>query len=472
MSGPDRSAAPDLGTPPEIRLPPVERSPVAEGLDLVTLPAPGPPYVVIEAVVDAGSAHDPAGSAGLADLTAHLLPEGAAGLGLLEIAERLDAIGAALSVGTGRDAAWVRVLALASNAGPALSLLADLVVRPDFPAAEVQRLLAEREVDLRRERDDPSVVAGRAFAEELFGESHPYGPPGQGTLASIRGLSRTAFESFYRRRYGPSRTSLLAVGPFDPDRLRGEVERAFDGWADATSTGLDPAAPDDPGRGVVLVDRPDSAQSELRVGHLGVSRSHPDHVPLTVLNHLLGGSFHSRLNLNLRERRGWTYGVRSRFSFRRGPGPFVIGTSVERGVTRSAVEEIVGEVARAADGPIEPDERELAVNGITRSLPRMFESPANVAARVREIVIHDLPDDYFAGHVERFRSVDVEDLERVAAAHLHPDRLLAVVVGDGEAVADDLAESPALEGPLRHRPWKPAEAPPPATPEPVVPAEE
>lgn len=457
MSGPDRTAPPDLGRPPEVRLPPVARRPVAGGIDLVTLPADGPPLVVVEAIVDAGSAHDPRGGAGLADLTAHLLPEGAADLGLLRIAERLDEIGATLSVGTSRDAAWLRLLALASNLEPAVSLLADLLVRPSFPAAEVERLLAEREVDLKRERDDPAVVAARAFSEELYGPDHPYGQPGNGTLASIRGFGRETIATFYRRRYGPSRTSLLAVGPLDPERLGDAVERAFGGWDDATEPGPDVTAPASPGRGLVLVDRPDSPQSELRVGHLGVARRHPDHAPLNVLNHLLGGSFHSRLNLNLRERRGWTYGVRSRFAFRRGPGPFVVGTSVEREATRGAVEEIAAEIERAAAGPIEPDERDLAVNGITRSLPRMFETASDVAARVREIVVHDLPDDHFARHDERFRAVTVEDLERVAAEHLRPEWLLAVVVGDGEAVADDLAGAEPFEGPIRHRPWKPAD---------------
>lgn len=464
MTPRDRTSPPRLGDP-AVDLPPVARHPVAEALDLVTLAMPNLPLVVVEAVVDAGSAHDPPGTAGLADLTAHLLPEGAAGLGMLEIADRLAALGAHLSVGTDPDAAWLRVSVLASNLEPAFELLADLLSRPTFPAAEVERLLAEREIDLKRERDDPARVASRAFAEELYGSDHPYGHPGDGTLESIRGLAREAFETFYRRRYVPADTSLLVVGRLEADRVREAAERAFSGWARDSDRGASVAPPERPGRGIVLVDRPDSAQSELRVGHLGVSRRHPDYVPLSALNHLLAGSFHSRLNLNLRERRGWTYGVRSEFSFRRGPGPFVIGTSVERSTTRAAIEEIVDELRKVVTGPIHDEERDLAVNEITRSLPRLFETPARIAERIREIVVHDLPNDYFSGHVERFRALDVKDLERVAAEHLDPEGLLAVVVGDGEAVADELGEVPGFEGPLRHRIWKPADAPPPKTPE-------
>lgn len=467
MSVRDRSSPPEMGETPGIDLPPVARHPVSEGLDLVTLPSPGPPLVVVEAVVAAGSAHDPPGTAGLADLTAHLLPEGAAELGMLEIADRLRRLGASLSVGTDPDAAWLRMVVLSSNLAPAFDLLADLLARPDFPAAEVERLLAEREVDLKRERDDPGTVASRTFGEELYGADHPYGHPENGTLESIRGLARDAFRSFYRRRYGPATTTLLAVGAFDADRIRAAAERAFLGWSDETEAGATVIAPERPGRGVVLVDRPGSAQSELRLGHLGVPRSHPDHVPLTALDYLLGGSFHSRLNLNLRERRGWTYGVRSSFAFRRGPGPFVVGTSVQRDTTRRAIEEIRDEIRQAADGPIQDEERDLAVNGITRSLPRHFETPTRIAERAREIVIYDLPEDYFSGHVERFRAVRVEDLERVAAEHLAPEELLAVVVGDGEAVADGLTGIEGFDGPLRHRPWKPTESPPPEPSEPT-----
>ncbi|MBW3660308.1 MAG: insulinase family protein [Gemmatimonadetes bacterium] len=457
MSAVHRTSPPDLGRPPEVRLPPVTRRSMFEGLDLVTLPVPGPPLVVVEAVIDAGSVHDPPGTAGLADLTAHLLPEGAAGLGMLEIAQRLAELGGHLSVGTGHDAAWIRIVVLASNLEPAVELLADLLVRPSFPAEEVERLLAEREIDLVRERDDPGIVASRTFAEELYGVDHPYGQPTSGTLGSVRGLTRQTFQAFYRRRYVPAGGALLAVGPFEPDRVHSAVERAFTGWAGEIAPRADVRPPERPGRGVVLVDRPGSAQSELRVGHLGVPRDHPDHVPLTALDHLLGGSFHSRLNLNLRERRGWTYGVRSRFSFRRGPGPFIVATPVEGPATRAALEEIAGEIARTAAGPIQSEERELAVNGITRSLPRLFETPARIAERVREIVVYDLPDDHFAGYQDRFRAVTVEDLERTAAEHLHPERLMAVVVGDGEAVADELAEVEGFETPLRHRAWKPPE---------------
>lgn len=464
MTGIDRTTPPELGEP-AVDLPPVARYPVAGALDLVTLATPELPFVVLEAVVDAGSAHDPAGTAGLADLTAHLLPEGAAGLGMLQIADRLGALGARLSVGTSADVAWLRVSVLASNLAPALELLADLLSRPSFPAAEVERLLAEREIDLKRERDDPARVASRTFAEELYGVDHPYGQPGKGTLESIRGLTREAFEAFYRRRYGPGDTSLLAVGRLDAGRVREAAERAFAGWVRETEPGASVAPPESPGRGIVLVDRPGSAQSELRVGHIGVSRTHPDHVPLDALNHLLGGSFHSRLNLNLRERRGWTYGVRSRFSFRRGAGPFVVGASVERSATRPAIEEIRDELRRAAAGPVRVEERDLAVNGITRSLPRLFETPARIAERIREIVVHGLPNDYFSGHVERYRALEVADLERVAAEHLAPEALLTVVVGDAEAVADDLADVEGFDGPLRHRIWKPADSPAPEPPE-------
>lgn len=452
----DRGRPPAVGEAPAPTLPPVARAALAPGLDLAAVRVPGAPIVVLETVVRAGSAIDPAGSAGLADLTAHLLPEGAAGLGMLEIAERVDALGARLSVGTVHDAAWLRLIVLSANVDPALDLLADLVVRAEFPEPEVERVVAERAVDLRRERDDPSTVAGRAFAAELYGAGHPYGRPRRGSLESVGALGRDDFLEFYRRAWRPGGATLIAAGELDPEDLGRRAESALADWPAGRPPAVDVGPPAEPGRGIVLVDRPGSAQSVLHVGHLGVARTHPDHDVLGVLNHLLGGAFTSRLNLELRERRGWTYGVRSSFSFRRGAGPFRVATQVDTAVTAPAVERIRQEIDRTARGPIEEAERALAVHGLTRSLPLRFESASQIAARVRELAVFDLPDDWWSGYAERLRAVTVEDLERAAAAHLSPERLLSVVVGDAERTAGPLAEI----GPVRRLPWKPvAESP-------------
>ena len=448
----DRSRPPAVGEGSAPGLPPVERSALAPGLDLAAVRVPGAPLVILETVVGAGSALDPPAAAGLADLTANLLPEGAAGLGMLEIAERVDALGARLSVGTVHDAAWLRLVVVTANVGPALDLLADLVVRASFPPAEVERVRAERAVDLQQERDDPSIVAGRAFAAELYGSDHPYGRSRRGTPETVAALDREAFRAFHVRAWRPGGATLIAAGDLDPAALRGRAESALADWPAGTPPSVDVGPPGEPGHGVVLLDRPGSAQSVLRVGHLGVARAHPDHDALEVLNHLLGGAFTSRLNLELRERRGWTYGVRSSFSFRRGAGPFLVATQVDTTVTAPAVERIQAEVARAAAGPVEESERSLAVHGLTRSLPLRFESASQIAARMRELVVFGLPDDWWSGYAGRLRAVTVEDLERAAAKHLQADRLLAVVVGDAERTAA------ALEaiGPVRRRPWKPA----------------
>jgi zinc protease len=440
------------GSAPEPRLPAIERKRLDNGLGLVMLSSARIPLIVLELVIAAGSERDGAGRAGLADLTVHLLPEGTRELGMLEIADRLAGMGARLTVGAGYDEARIRISTLRSNLGPALDLLADLVLRPAFPPTEVERLRGERLVDLVRSADDPGTVARRAFAAELFGGDHPYGAPIEGTVPSVRALPRKGFPEFFERAYTSAGATLVAVGDFEPQVLGTAVERAFGGWEARPIEPIDVSPPDWPGRGVVLVERPGSAQSALRVGHVGVAFSHPDAVALRILNHLLGGAFPSRINLNLRERRGWTYGVRSAFDLRKGPGPFVIGTSVANDVTRAAIEEIRAEIARAALGPIEEAERSLAVNGLVLGLPLLFQTPGQIADRVREIVVHDLPDDWWNDLLARYRSVTVDDLERVARAHLDPGALLAVVVGDPAAVADDLA---AL-GPLERRTAKPA----------------
>jgi zinc protease len=432
-------------------LPRIRRERLDNGLGVVMLPMPRVPVAVLEMVVSAGSARDTAERAGLADLTVHILPEGAAGLGVMEIADRLARIGAALSVGAGHDAARIRVTTLRSSLAAALDLLADLVLRPSFPDVEIERARGERAVDLLRSSDEPAWLARRAFEAELFGTDHAYGTPPEGTIATVRSLAREAFVEFYSHLYRPTNATLVTVGDFDSAELGPEVERAFGEWQGNGVEPVDVSSPTGPGRGIVLVDRPESTQSELRIGHVGVPYHHDDGLTLRVLNHLVGGAFLSRLNLNLRERRGWTYGVRSQFAFRRGPGPFTIATSVATAVTRSAIEEIRGELERLVSGPIEEAERTLAIRGLTLGLPLRFQTPGQIADRVREIVIHDLPDDWWDGIQERYRAITIEDLERVARAHLRPAALLSVVVGNAAEVAGELA---AL-GPVTQRERKP-----------------
>lgn len=456
MADLDRARPPEVGDAPAVHLPPVHRRELENGLGLVTLPDHGVPLVVLELVVDAGSSRDPNGEAGLADLTASLFAEGAAGMNRLDIARRLAGIGATLSTGAGHDTARVRVTTLASTVRPALELLADLVRRPGFPDEEVARLRAERVVDLIQQSDSPSRVAARAFSRELFGTTHPYGTPSDGTLESVKELERDDFVEFYAGTYRPNAATLLAVGRMDEGELRSMTADAFGDWEPLDVDAVDVGPPTRPGRGTVLLDRPGSAQSEIRVGHIGLARSHPDYFPASVLNYVLGGSFHSRLNLNLREEKGWTYGVRSAFRTRRGPGPFVIGVPVDTIVTRAALDEIRDELERIVEGPIEDEERSLAVNGLTLSLPRMFESPGDVTDRVRELVVHDLPDDWWETVTKRFREVTTGDVERAAREHLHSDRLLQVVVGDASEVEASLEEL----GEVRTRSWKAGEPEP------------
>lgn len=451
MTDPDRTRPPEVGPAPAVGLPPVRRRTLPGGMGLVTLPRQGVPLVVLEIVVDAGSARDPSDRTGLADLTASLFAEGAAGMDRLDVARRLAGIGGRLSAGAGHDAARIRVTALASSVRPALELLADLVRRPEFPDDAVARLRREREIALVQQSDQPGSVAGRAFSRELYGPGHPYGLPSDGTLESVPRLERDDFARFYEETYRPGASTLVAVGEMDDRELRRMVEDAFGDWEPGEVDAIDVAPPPSPGRGIVLLDRPDSAQSEIRVGHVGLARSDPDYFATAVLNYVLGGSFHSRLNLNLREDKGWTYGVRTVFRYRRGPGPFVVAVPVDTEVTRSALEEIRRELDRIVEGPVEENERSLAVNGMTLSLPRMFETPGAVADRVRELVVHDLPDDWWETVTERFRAVTAADVERAARDHLHPDRLLHVVVGDGSKVAAELESL----GELRAQPWKP-----------------
>lgn len=352
-----------------------------------------------------------------------------------------------------------------------LALLSEIVRTASFPEAEVERLRDEQLAELLQRSKEPRALANDAAVQLIFGPDALYGRPVIGTAARVRALTRDDVRTFHRARFTPGTAALLLIGDIEDAEATELAQRYFDDWRRAeppeaagqrstettllTSTGWAEAFPGAtaaaPQRAttVFTVDRPDAVQSEIRVGHVGVARSHPDYFPLLILNTLLGGAFTSRLNLNLRERQGFTYGVRSGFAFRRAPGPFIIETAVGTDVTARAVAEILRELELiGADGATE-DEVDNARRYLSGVLPLELQTTEQLAARLGDLVIYDLPDDYFQTYAARIEAVSREDVDRVAREHLHLDNLSIVIAGNAGAVSDDLR---ALEiGPVvRH----------------------
>jgi zinc protease len=404
------------------------------------------PVLTTVVLLDVGSAVDPPQRPGLASLTGDMLDEGAGNRSALDVNDALGRIGAQFDTEVGPDATILTLTTLSRFRDQALGLLADIVCRPQFDTNEFERVRQLRMNRLRQLRDLAPAVADRAFASAIYAE-HPYGHLAIGTEQALQQISLQEVTEFHRRAYRPADTTIVVVGDGTHDELRDAVRGRFGGWiaASGRDAGLDTALRqvlDAPVRNSVrsvLVDRPAAAQSELRIGHLGVSRSCPDYHALLVLNMVLGGQFVSRLNMNLREDKGYTYGARTSFDFRRGPGPFQLQVSVQTGVTGAAIGEVLSEL-RAARGerPVDARELELARASLTRGYPRNFETADQIARSVAQLALYGLADDYFEQFVPTVAALDLEVMKRVAATYLQPDRLTTVVVGDRSAVEPQL----------------------------------
>jgi predicted Zn-dependent peptidase len=434
----DRSRLPDVEPPRSFRLPEIRRQRLASGLDVRAIAHRSVPLVSASLLIRGGSAADPADRPGLTGITADLLDEGADGLDALALADRIARIGGELDLEVGHDAVLVTLTMLASFMPQGLALLSAIVTRPSLTDADFDRVRALRLERLRQLRDHPAAVAERAFAKFLYG-AHPYGHPSTGTEEGLGAATADDARSCYRRLFAPEAATLVMVGDFSQDDLIAAAGLAFDGWRAAPGP---PALDRDAGRRLApaaqphrlgVVPRPAAAQSELRIGHVCASRDTPDYHALLVLNAVLGGQFVSRLNLRLREERGYTYGVRSGFDLRRGLGPFVVQTSVDTAVTAEAVRESLVELAdiRGARPPSD-EELELAKASLTRGFPRAFETAQHVARAVAQLALYELPDTYFEQFVPGIESVSRGDTLRVAERYLDPSRLVTVIVGDLE----------------------------------------
>ena len=431
----DRTKPPTLGAPPELHLPAVQTATLANGLEIAVVEMHEVPVVDIQLVVDAGSVRDPADLPGLATFTANMLDEGAGRRSALDIADEAAYLGAQLSTSAGYDVATVSLHVPKRRLGPALDLLADVVLRPTFPDSEISRQRDLRRTQIMQQRDQPVVMANLAFPAVVFGSAHPYGRPLNGTEASTEELARDRVARFYEGYYRPNDARLLIVGDVTLADARRLIGERFGGWARADVAVASPAAPPAPAaRMVYLVDKPGAAQSVVRIGHVGVPRVTPDYFALQVLNTILGGSFTSRLNQNLRETHGYTYGAGSSFSMRRMAGPFTASASVVTAKTDSSLIEFLKELRRIREEPVPQAELDKAKAYITLGLPGDFETTAGAAAQFRDLLTYGLPLDYYNAYIPRINAVTAADVQRVARHYIDPAHFAIIVVGDKSQV--------------------------------------
>jgi zinc protease len=441
----DRSRLPALGADPPFTFPDIRRHRFGNGLQAWTVQHREVPIVSAMMLVPAGAAADPPDRPGLAAITGDLLDEGCGDLDSAAFHEALGRIGAQLDTEVGADATLLVVTALERFAPRALALLSSMTIAPRLDELEFARVRDLRLNRLIQLRDMPPALAERAFARLIY-RNHPYGHLPIGSEESLRAMAIDEIRQFHRRMFDPRRATVIAAGDAPHDRLASLIEDAFGHWAalpDTDSTAAESlgplSLPGPPETRLQLIHRSAAAQSELRIGHVAVPRKHPDYHALVVLNLILGGQFVSRINMNLREDKGYTYGARTSFDFRRGPGPFVLHASVQSDATAASVSESLIELsAIRGERPVTRQELELGRAAVTRGYPRNFETADQVGRAAAQIALYDLPDDYFTTFVPKVLSLTEEDITRAAATHIHPDRLAAVVVGDRDAVGASL----------------------------------
>lgn len=437
---PDRGVRPAVGEAPDVVLPPLQQFTLENGVRVLLMEKHDIPLVQINLIVGAGTTRDEEAMPGLASMTAAMLDEGAAGRSALEIADAFEMLGARFGVGAGTHAASLSLRAPAQRLPEALRIAADVVRRPDFPDAELDRLRQERLTALVRRYDEPNAIAAALFDRTLYGTGHPYGREGGGTAASLRAMSTADLRAFHERFYRPNNLTAIVAGDIDravAERLLGD---AFGTWERADIPPDDVAdARQVSGRTIYLVDKPGAAQSVVRLGRIGVSRSTKDYFALEVMNVVLGGSFTSRLNQNLREDKGYSYGAGSAFGWLPAAGPWSASASVQTQSTGPAIAEFMNEL-RGMHEPISADEVERARNFLAMRYPAGFQSVAGIAARMGELVQYDLPADYFNRYVDNVLAVTKEDVERVARQYIDPDNVAIFVVGDRDVIEQQVRD--------------------------------
>jgi len=439
---------PQVGPPPEYTPPAFEKRTLTNGLPVWIVSRRELPIVSFRLVVRAGETSTPAGKEGLASLAIGLLDAGTARRDAFQVAGELAEIGASLDLTCGLEWGAATVTTLLRHRDRALDVFADAILRPSFPPDEVERRKALRLADLESRRDSADEVAEDLFPRLIFGEGHPYGRPRLGSPDSVGSITREDAVAFHRAHFTPTASTLIVVGDVEPDAIVATLETRFGGWEPRPAPPPvlpGPPAADRAGR-IFLVDKPGAAQSVIAVGGLGVARKSPEVAALGVLNAIVGGQFSSRLNMNLREDKGYSYGIGSEFVSLRSPGWFEVRGSVQTPTTRASLEEIRRELAGLhGPRPISEEEVDAARRRAVYGFPSRFESTFDVADQLSTLAAYGLPDDHLATYLGRVRAADRAEIRRLAEAYLKPEAMTTLVVGDRAAIGPELAGLPGGE---------------------------
>lgn len=454
----DKSGIKDWTTPPKptkepaFKPPVVKRSKLKNGMALLLVENHALPIVSMQLVVPgAGAANDPTGKFGAAAFTADLLDEGAGGLSAIALAEEQDRLGASIKVAVDTDAAYVAVSTLTKTLEPTLDLVSKIIAQPTFDAAEFERVKGDRLTALELRRDRPREVARLVLDAALYGADSPYGHPATGHRDGFKGIALADVQTFYKERWSPAAATLIVVGDFNPKALRAALDAGLGTWkpTGAKKPVRPSAKPVKLDRRLLLVDRKDAAQSDVRVGLVGIDRKDKRYWAFEVMSSTLGGGFTSRLMQRLREQMGIIYTGRSSMEYRVVPGPFVIGTAIATPSTGKGLAEVVKMLDELATTDVPKGELEKSKQNLIRALPSQFETNAATASSIADLVIHGLPDNWYASYAANIRKIKAADVKAVARTVTPSKSMVISIVGDLSKIKADV-DALGLGEPVMH----------------------
>jgi len=433
-----RNSPPLPDSMPEMTLPVPQTFQLDNGLKVLYVERHNLPIVSANILLLSGSERNPSDMPGLASFTASMLDEGTVSRAALDIAADRDRIGASVYTGSAMDISYIAMWTLKKNLDPAFELVSDVLLNPTFADKEIERIRNDRLTHLLQQKDNPGAIATKIFYSAVYGSEHPYGYMEIGTEQSNEAITRELVVDFYRSGYTPANATLVVAGDIIESELQSLAEKYFGSWEGAQPCSTKSADVGNRSPRIIIVDKPKSSQTFLRIGHTGLPRAHSDYITVDVMNETLGGLFSSRINRNLREKNGYTYGASSAFVFRRGPGPFVVGTSVHTDATTPAIKEIFGEIERMQQERVAKEELIIAKDSIAQSLPGLFETTHDTTSSIGQLFIHELPFTHYRDLPGMIRRVSAEDVQEVARKHLKPEEAIIVAVGDCSKIEKEL----------------------------------
>jgi zinc protease len=427
----DRTKRPIGKSAPVVTLPQIQKSRLSSGLEVWLVERHQLPLVAFNLVLYAGSDQDPIGQPGIASMTADLLDEGTKTRDALQISEEMESIGAQFGVGSSWDGSFLTLNCLSKYMEKALGVFSDVLLNPVFPQKEFDRLQKQRITSLIQQKDQATAIASNAYFRIIYGANHPSGANPSGTETSLKNMTVSDLQKFYQTFFKPNNATLIIVGDTKMSDVVPILEKTLGAWqkGDVTISAVpEPAILEK--SNIYIIDKPGAPQSEIRIGCPALARSTTDFFAVSVMNQMLGGQFMSRINLNLREKRGFTYGARSGFSFLKGKGPFTASSGVHSAKTDSSVQEFLYEINLMHDKGITQEELEFVKKSLIGNFALNFETSRQIAGALQSLILYGLPEKYFDNYIQNIEAVTTEDIQRVSSKYLDTSKMAIVVVGD------------------------------------------